>query len=186
MSDAPLTLKAFFCDDVEKQAAEQLELSACVKTIETAGKTPRAVMPALLSSLKGAVDDILKVELGDVFQNSWGKVAAVRDAMKATAGQPGASAVVPLADHKVSSKHKPSIELFIGPKRLCELEFEIQMTLRVKDASVSVEEGRVAGVHTGVVIGEGDLKYLGQSIAKSATREFKLPGRLRFTRPKTP
>lgn len=183
MSDAPLTLKHFFCDDVEKAAAEQISLDACIKTVETGGKTPRAVMPALLASLKGALDGILKVELGDVFQNSWGKVAAVRDAMNATAGDPGSSAVVPLADHKVSSKHKPSIELFVGTQRLCELEFEIAMTLLLKDVSVSVEEGRVAGVHTGVVVGEGGLSYLGQSIAKSATREFKLPGRLRFTAP---
>lgn len=183
MSDASLTLKSLFCDDAEKQAAETIDLDACVKSMEAGKTAPRAVMPALTASLRGALDDILKVELGDVFANSWGKVKAVREAMDATAAAPGASVVVPLADHKVSSKHKPSIELYVGAKPLCVLEFEIALTLQVKEVALSVEGGRVTGVHTGVALGDANLSFAGQSLAKGKSREFKLPGRLRFSAP---
>lgn len=182
MTDAPLTLKALFVDDPSKPAAEQIDLDPCVEAMKVDGKAPpRAVGPALIGAMKGALDDILSVDLGDVMGASWGKLKVVKDAMAATRDAPGTTIVAPLLEHAIKSSHTPKIELYIGAAKLCDLAFEIGLNLKLKEVSVAVSEGRITGVHAGLLTGEGTLKLGGVSLAKSTLKEFKLPGRLRFS-----
>jgi hypothetical protein len=182
MTDAALTLKAFFADDPDRPIAEQIDLDPCLEAMKVDGKAPpRAVAPALIGAMKGALDDILSVDLGDVMGASWSKVKAVKDAMDATRAAPGTSVVAPLLEHAIKSKHEPKIELYIGPSKLCDLAFEIGLTFKLKDVSVAIAEGRITGVHAGVVTGEGTLTLGGAQLIKTTSKEFKLAGRLHFS-----
>lgn len=182
MTDAPLTLKAFFVDDPSKPAAEQIDLDPCVEAMKVDGKTPpRAVGPALIGAMKGALDDILSVDLGDVMGASWGKLKVVKEAMAATRDAPGTTIVAPLLEHAIKSSHEPKIELYIGAAKLCDLTFQIGLNLKLKEVSLAVSEGRITAVHAGLLTGEGTLALGGVPLVKSTLKEFKLPGRLRFS-----
>lgn len=182
MTDAPLTLKALFVDDPSKPAAEQIDLDPCVEAIKVDGKAPpRAVGPALIGAMKGALDDILSVDLGDVMGASWGKLKVVKKAMAATRDAPGTTVVAPLLEHTIKSSHEPKIELYIGAAKLCDLAFQIGLNLKLKEVSLAVSGGRITGVHAGLLTGEGTLKLGGVPLIKSTLKEFKLPGRLRFS-----
>jgi hypothetical protein len=183
MTDAPLTLKALFVDDPSKPAAEQIDLDPCVEAMKVEGKAPpRAVGPALIGAMKGALDDILSVDLGDVMGASWGKLKVVKEAMAATRDAPGTTIVAPLLEHAIKSSHEPKIELYIGAAKLCDLAFQIGLNLKLKEVSLAVSGGRITGVHAGVLTGEGTLTLGGIPLVKSTLKEFKLPGRLRFSR----
>ena len=184
MTDAPLTLKALFVDDPSKPAAEQIDLDPCVEAMKVDGKAPpRAVGPALIGAMKGALDDILSVDLGDVMGASWGKLKVVKDAMAATRAAPGTTIVAPLLEHAIKSSHEPKIELYIGAAKLCDLAFQIGLNLKLKDVSLAVSGGRITGVHAGILTGEGTLALGGVPLVKTTAKEFKLPGRLRFSQP---
>lgn len=182
MTDAPLTLKAFFVDDPSKPVAEQIDLDPCVEAMKVDGKAPpRAVGPALIGAMKGALDDILSVDLGDVMGASWGKLKVVREAMAATLASPGTTVIAPLLEHTIKSSHEPKIELYIGAARLADLAFQIGLNLKLKDVSLAVSGGRITGVHAGILTGEGALALGGVPLVKTTGKEFRLPGRLRFS-----
>ena len=180
----PLTLKSFFAADPDRPIAEQLDLEPCLEAMKVDGKAPpRAVAPALIGALKGALDDILSIDLGDVMGASWGKLKVVREAMDATRAQPGTTVVAPLLEHAIKSRHAPKIELYIGPSKLCDLAFEIGLNFKLKDVSLAIAGGRVVGVHAGIVTGEGTLALGGAQLIKTTSKEFKLGGRLHFSKP---
>lgn len=182
MTDKPLTLKSLFVEDVDKPAADQIDIDPCVEAIKFDGKAPpRAVGPALIGAMTGALDEILSVDLGDVMGASWSKVKAVREAMEATRAAPGTTVVAPLLEHAIKSTHEPRIELYVGPAKLCDLAFQIGLNLKLKDVSVAVSEGRITGVHAGVATGEGTLALAGVPLVKAASKTFRLPGKLRFS-----
>jgi len=182
MTDAPLTLKAFFVDDPSRPAAEQIDLDPCVEAMKVDGKAPpRAVGPALIGAMKGALDDILSVDIGDVMGASWGKLKVVKDAMAATREAPGTTIVAPLLEHAIKSSHEPRIELYVGTAKLCDLAFQIGLNFKLKDVSLAVSGGRITAVHAGVLTGEGTLSLGGAPLVKTTSKAFNLPGRLRFS-----
>jgi len=180
----PLTLKSFFVADADKPVAEQIDLDPCIEAMKVDGKAPpRAVGPALIGAMKGALDEILEVDLGDVMGASWSKLKVVRDAMASTRAAPGTTVVAPLFEHAIKSSHAPKIELFIGPSKLCDLAFQVDLTFKLKDVALAVSDGRISGVRAGVVTAEGALALGGAQLVKATSKTFKLNGRLHFSRP---
>lgn len=179
----PLTLKSFFVADPNKPVAEQIDLDPCIEAMKVDGKAPpRAVGPALIGAMKGALDEILEIDLGDVMGASWSKLKVVRDAIAATRAAPGTTVVAPLFEHTIKSSHAPKIELYIGPSKLCDLAFKVDLTFKLKDVALAVSEGRISGARAGVVTAEGTLSLAGAQLAKATSKAFKLDGRLHFSK----
>jgi hypothetical protein len=130
--------------------------------------------------MKGALDDILSVDLGDVMGASWGKLKVVKDAMASTRAAPGTTVIAPLLEHAIKSTHEPKIELYIGAAKLVDLAFQISLNVKLKDVSLAVSGGRITAVHAGVLTGEGTLALGGVPLVKTTSKTFDLPGRLRF------
>ena len=183
MSAATLQLKALFCEDPLRPLAESVDLGPCLEAVDKAGGAARAALPGLRKAFQDSIDDVMAVELGEVLDASWKKVGAVAEAMKATREKPGATAVVPLLDHRITSNHEPAVELFLGDQRLCELSFKIALSLQLKGVSLAIAGGRIEEVRSGVCLGDGEFSMAGQSLIKRKTPEFALPGKLRFAGP---
>jgi len=180
MSAASLKLKALFCDDPLRPLAETVDLAPCLEAVDKAGGAAKAALPGLRKAFQESIDDVMAVELGEVLDASWKKVAAVRDAIKATRDKPGTTAVVPLLDHRITSTHEPAVELFLGEQRLCELTFKIALSLQLKGVSLAIADGRIEGVRSGACQGDGEFSMGGRSLIKRKTPELALPGRLSF------
>jgi hypothetical protein len=181
MADTPITLKAFFCDDTGKPLVDCLDPAAVIAAAEgAAGNLPRASLPGLQKAVGGALDGLFEPRLEDILQRSWGKVAAVDEALKATRDDPAGLAVVPLLDHRITSRHAPHIDVVLGAKSLARLVFDIALSLELQGVQLEVRGGRIHALKSGACIGEGVFSFAGQTLIKRATPAFALPGRLRF------
>ncbi len=147
---------------------------------DATGELPRAVLPGLRTAFGGAVDGLFEPRLDDILQRSWGKLQAVQEAIRHTAADPAAIAVVPLLDHRITSTHAPHIDLVLGQKSLCRLVFEIALSLELRGVELEVRGGRISALTSGSCLGEGVFGLAGQTLIKRATPAFHLPGRLTF------
>ena len=181
MADAPITLKAFFCDDAERPIVDCLDADEVMKAArEAAGELPRAVVPGFRKAFGGALDGLFEPRLDDILGRSWGKLQAVQEAVKATREDAAALAVIPLLDHRITSTHAPHIDLVWGEKSLCRLAFSIALALELRGVELEVRQGRISALTSGHCLGEGVFGMAGQTLIKRSTPPLHLPGRLVF------
>ncbi|MBI3675698.1 MAG: hypothetical protein HY243_03680 [Proteobacteria bacterium] len=184
MSDAPLTLKDMFATDPSKPIADQADIGALLSVVTAATAVlPPAVGSTIVAAFRQALDEVLQLNLGDVLQASWGKAAALRDAILATLKDPESVALVPLLDHKITSTHKPHIDLMLGTKCLARITLDVSLNLALKGVMLEVQRGRIAGLKAGHCLGDGVLAYADKPLITHKTPEIPLPGRLKFTLP---
>jgi len=181
MTDASLTLKDFLAADATKPIADGLDLGAVTAVIGAAAAAlPAAAGAQIDGAFRHALDEILQVGLGDVLQASWGKAAALRDAILATRKDAGLVAIVPLLDHKVTSQHQPHIDLMYGSKSLVRIAFDISLNLMLSGVALEIRDGELAGIKAGTCTGEGILAFLGKPLLQHKSKEFALRGKLAF------
>ncbi len=183
MTDAPLTLKSIFFADPAKPVADEIDLTAIKAAIGAAtAALPPGVASNVLKALRHALDEIFQLDLGDVFQSSWSKAIVLTTAIEATRKDPDGVAIVPLLDHKISSTHKPHIDLMYGNKSLGQIAFDITLNLALKGVALEVRQGRIVGLKAGLCVGQGVFSFAGKPLLDRTTPELALPGRVAFTR----
>lgn len=92
-------------------------------------------------------------------------------------------ALVPLLDHKVTSTHKPHIDLMYGAKCLARITLDISLNLALNGVILEVHQGRIAGLKAGSCLGDGVLAFADKPLITHKTPEIALPGRLKFSPP---
>ena len=183
MTDTPFTLKAIFCADTARPAADGLDLTAVTVLIEaTTAALPRRVTSNMLDAFRHALDEVLQFRLGDVLQDSWSKMATLVATFEATRRDPNSVAIVPLLEHTIASTHKPHIDLMYGGKSLGQIAFDITLNLTLKGVALEIRQGRIAGLKAGVCVGHGVFAFGGKPLIDRTTPELALPGRIGFTR----
>jgi hypothetical protein len=181
MADGPITLKAFFCDDQNRPIADFLDTTSLAKAAQdAAGDVPRAAVPGLQKAFGGALDGLFEPRLEDILAKSWGKLAAVQQAIKTTRDDPSGQIIIPVLDHRITSKHAPHIDLVLGEKSLGRFAFDIALALELRGIELEVRRGRICRLKGGACLGEGVFAFAGQTLIKRATPAFDLPGRLAF------
>jgi hypothetical protein len=180
MTDA-LTLKHCFAADTSRPISDGIDLSAVLPALGAAtAALPAAALGQVSDTVKTALDGLFAVSLADVLAASWGKVAGIRDAIEATRKDANTTALVPLVDHKITSQHKPHIDVTYGGKSLIVLPFDISLSLTLKGLMLELERGAISNVKAGTALGEGTVSFAGKKILTHKTRELALPGRLAF------
>lgn len=184
MSDQPLTLKAFFCDDPAALVADGCEMGLARAAVEEAcANLPGPARDGVIKALAGSLDEMFGVGLGSVLESSWGKLTSLQDSFASTRLDPSKVVRVPLLDHKVTTRHQPHIDLMLGGKPLTRLTFDIALTLDLRGVQLDVRNGGIHGLTAGEAQGEGTFALGGQTLLKKATPALALPGRLEFKAP---
>ena len=172
MSAAALTLKSFFA------AGEALPINGAQVLAGLADRLPAGEGAA--AALEGALDKAFQVPLADVLLASWEQADALTTALTDSGKEPDAVVLLPLLDHTIASTHSPTIDLFCGRKRLAELPLEIELTLRLSGVALELRGGRITGLRSGEVAGQGACTLGGVPLIERETPAMPLPGRLAF------
>jgi hypothetical protein len=181
MNNEPLTLKHCLTDNADQPIAGAIDLGALLPSVTAAAAAlPDAATSQLVETFKTALDGLFAIGLGDVLATSWSKVSALGDALEATRKTPGTTALVPLLDHKVTSAHKPHIDLAYGGKTLVTIPFDVALSISLKGVLLEIRDGAIVNVKGGSLIGDGALSFGGKKVLQHTTRELSLPGRLAF------
>lgn len=181
MTDAPLTLKSFFCADPDAPIADSCEMTLARKAVQEACKSvPAPARAGLVKALAGSLDELFGVGIGSVLETSWGKLEALKTSLDSTRADPAKIAHVPLLDHKVTSTHQPHIDLMLGGRKIARLAFDIGLTLDLRGVQLDIRQGRIHGLTGGEARGEGTFSFGGQPLLQRTTPALALPGRLAF------
>jgi hypothetical protein len=119
-------------------------------------------------------DGLLDLDLGDLVIAGWRKQERLAAAARRTAANPGSAERIELATHRISSVHRPSVELLLDDTHLTEVHFELDVEFVIKALEVTVREGRVVSLHAGECDVSATLAAEGVRLA-SRQRTYELP-----------
>lgn len=181
MSADRLTLKSFFCADPATPIADSCDMRAARKAVDLAAVgLPPLTRKNLFKAVAGALDEFFQVNLDDILESAWDRVAALRDIKAASRAEPGKVIPFPMLDHKVSSVQQPHLDLTLAGQSLSRLHFETALSLKLSGVHLAVGGGRIHGLTSGLCNGEASFSLGGVTLLERATPRLSLPGRLRF------
>ena len=101
--------------------------------------------------IRRAIVELLDVKLSAVVLRAWQRHGALLTAAERTSNG-GGREVVLLADHTVTSKHSPHVELAIDGVEIGRVTSNISMSLQLIGVNAVVERGELVGIEGGTVV----------------------------------
>jgi len=131
------------------------------------------MMPAALArQLAGLLD----IGLGDILVGAWNTSYGLRQHIEKSAKSPGKDVFLQLAEHKISSTHKPYIGLLKDGREVARLPFAVSLELVVQGAVVRILDGTIQEVQTGKIKGKGTVKCGTAILVQKELQPIAIPG----------
>jgi hypothetical protein len=141
----------------------------------------RLMAGALAQQLPG----LLNIGLADVFVGAWNKSVAVRQQIDKSAKAPGKDQFLQLAEHKITSTHKPYVALMKGGRELARVPFEVSVEIVMQGAMLRILDGAIQEIQTGRVKGKGTVKCAGAILVDKEIQPVQIPGTIAVPPPET-
>ncbi|MGH2659605.1 MAG: hypothetical protein ACRDHS_08055 [Actinomycetota bacterium] len=146
--------------------------------LDAAVTTQEGVSAGLLTAARDEVARVtaglLDLDLVDVLVGGWRKYGALAEAARRSLNSPGAEEVVDLAVHRITSTHRPRIDLMVDGVKVAEVDFAIDLTIDLHAVRAVLVGGRLIALRSGRADLHAELTCEGVSVA-SATRQVELP-----------
>jgi hypothetical protein len=117
--------------------------------IQSMGAVASATRHAVGAELASAVAGVLDFDLFGVVASGWKKYDALVEAAKRTAADPSTEEVVELATHRITSVHRPTIDLLLDGVRIGTLHVEATFECILEGVVATVSRGRLVGLRYG-------------------------------------
>lgn len=131
--------------------------------------------------IAGMVFDLLDVSVArDVLVKVWNEGGLFARYLNTKQYAPEETVEVALVDHRVTSKHKPRIELLLNGDPLYPMVLDVTVTVTVHGAVVEIRDGAIRKIRTGTLEGEGVLKWEGFLLASEKMKPVQIPGSREF------
>jgi hypothetical protein len=119
---------------------------------------------------------LLDITLLDVMRSAWKKgreLEAYRDTEKYPLNK---TFTVPLVEHKITSTHKPRVDIQINGKTVGSVHFTVNIEIAVKGMTLEIRNARITKIHAGDCKAKGSFFCEGFLLAERATQPLELPG----------
>ncbi|MFD5327091.1 hypothetical protein [Streptomyces sp. NPDC127092] len=146
------------------------------------GRTPAADR-AVEHELATVVDDFLGLDVLDLVAGGWRGHAGLRSAARRTRDLPGSEEVVALARHKITSTHRPYVDLYVDGAKLGTLEVELNLVLWISGLVCVVRDACLTAVRAGDCAVDVSLAVQSTPIAERRGSRLDLPGAFALRRP---
>lgn len=160
-------------DSATKVQQQLQERSALQPAVQKLGVLPSGLVGAASDEVGSVVAGLLEMSVFDLLAAGWRKHAALVAAARQTVENPGEEQVVELATHRVTSTHRPRIDLEADGVAVGSVEVEIDLTFVVHAVRAVVVAGRLTALRSGLVDLEAKLSSEGVPI-KTASRQIDL------------
>jgi hypothetical protein len=128
----------------------------------------RKRIPEQLSTLMG-------IDAADVLVGAWNKTRELRKYRDPLRYPPEQVILLPLAKHRIQSKHEPFVEITIDGQVIGTVRFQIEIDLTLEGAELKIQAGRIKEIRLGQCAGKGTIKCEG-AVLGEAERRLTLPG----------
>ena len=123
-----------------------------------------------------AAGSLLDIRLLDVMRWAWKKgreLEACRDTEKYP---PEKTFRVPLVEHKITSTHKPHVEIRINEKTVGSVHFAVNIEIAIKAVILEIRNARIKKIHAGECKAKGSFLCEGLLLAERESESLDLPG----------
>jgi hypothetical protein len=127
-------------------------------------------------AIANEVDKLLDVSLGDILIGGWNKAQALGEALRKSARSPGKEILLQLAEHKVSSTHKPYVSLVRNEHEIARVPFTVAVELVVQGAMLRIVDGAIRDIETGQLKGKGSVKCGRAVLIEREMQTIAVPG----------
>ncbi|MDI2128978.1 hypothetical protein [Yinghuangia seranimata] len=125
------------------------------------------------------VNGFLSMDLLDLAAAGWIKHRSLAEAAQRTRAAPGSEEVVAMATHKVTSTHRPCVDLTVDGARVGTLDLALTVAFEIRGMVAVVREARMTSLRCGSCTTTGTLAM--QRIVVASRRcTVDLPGSLRL------
>jgi hypothetical protein len=134
---------------------------------------PAGLIDAAIEEIGPVVAGVLRTPLTDVFATGWRSYESLVSAARTTLEHPGEEQVVDLFDHRISWRHRPTIDVIVdgAPAGSIQVEIDIDVVLHAVRAVLS--GGRLTKLRTGLADVEARFACAGVQ-ASPVTRQVDL------------
>jgi hypothetical protein len=170
----PLTTSAFLfggAQDSAEALAHTLKeqgvfgpLGAALRSVSQTGRE------AAGNQIATVAHELLDHDLGEFAVAGWRKHAALTAAADRTRANPGSSEVVDLASHRITSVHRPYVELLLNDVHIATVRFELRVEFLVKALAATVRRGHVVALGFGACDVTATLAAEGVQLVKQQAR----------------
>jgi len=139
----------------------------------------RTGRPAVDAELKVIAAGLLDVDLGDIAVAAWRKHAALAAAARTTTTDAATERAVALATHRITSTHRPYVDVRVGGTLVARVRLELHLVFVVAALAAVVRRGRLVEVRTGRCDLAGTLSVDGEPVV-TRQGELDLEGAVRL------
>ena len=155
--------KFFSLDKISREKIAKIARTKEFKALKEKLSEELPAVPITKSFLEMIIKqlcDLLKIDVYAVLLCAWNKSGDILKYSNSKRYPPKATFVVPLAEHTVTSEHKPSLQLTLNKMPLGEIELDVRLALHLKGVLLNIKKGRVMAITLGSCKGEGSVKSL--------------------------
>lgn len=136
---------------------------------------PNLFWSSAREAIDGALHQTLSIPLSSILAGGWNQyrmLAQYRDRQK---HPPEEVALVPLKQHKITSTHKPQIEILLNDRHVGSLEFDVVLALEIDMAILKIQNAKIWEIQVGSCRGKGTLKFGTAILFERPTKKLALP-----------
>jgi hypothetical protein len=180
MPNDQATLNNFFVyeEGLTKDQLSRMESAECVSLIkEKISEVAKEIKwDVAMREIVIKIVDLLDIPIPDILTKAWRKYVSLQEYLDKSEFSPDETFLIPLAEHMIESKHHPYIEILTNDVPIGKIEFEIDVSLKLKGIILKVKNRKIKEIQTGECEGRGSVKCENHIILEKKLGEISLPG----------
>jgi len=172
----PLTLGEllFGEDDAAVGLQEALRDTGALGAVAAVlSKLSNGLREASCNEVANVAAGVLELDVIEVLVAGWGKYEVLTDAARRTLEAPGTEEIVDLGVHRITSTHRPRIDVFVDGVKREGVGLEIDLSIELHAVRAVVASGRLMALRSGRADLDAELNCQGVRVA-SANRQIDL------------
>ncbi|MEJ2535330.1 MAG: hypothetical protein P8008_07705 [Gammaproteobacteria bacterium] len=164
------TAQLFSPDDLDRTASM------------ASAQDPAEVQGLVASLLETAKDRLLDISLVDVLLGGWVKLRALQKYATGDKLVSDKTHEHTLSEHRVSSKHKPHVQLYVYEQLVCDVPLELELALVPARSKLLIRKGRIIGVKLSGCVASASLSCHGKELLSEKSEEIDFPAEIKLGR----
>ncbi|MFG1876032.1 hypothetical protein ACGFIV_14465 [Sphaerisporangium sp. NPDC049003] len=150
----PSTADLLLFADPQNAAAALSQALDARRMLEAVGDEARRADSVFRNALNGKVaeagGELLRgLDLGAVLLGGWQRYRDLRIAARKTVEEPSSTELVRLAEHRITSRHAPYVDVYVDGRRVTRVDFGIDLAFDITLMHASVRHGRLMSLGAG-------------------------------------
>jgi hypothetical protein len=179
---AGTTWRLLFAESGDDPLADCKDAPPLAQAISEAAKGfPSACWDDVQGGCRREVGKLMDLSVERALFDGWMKLERFKKCVEESKLHPEDAFFQDLDDHRIASTHKPRIELRYGAVKVADLDFEMELALKVKGVRLEIRGGKVVCATAGVCAAAAKLSLHDHVLLERSTPEFSTPARIRFS-----